>query len=690
VTAIRNVVQLNRLGPAQNGLLVGVPDEIGDANTMTTDGNVVRFSGARGISVVNAGSGVFTNDFVAENQQSGIRIETTIPGPMPTAMLRGVGLACNHKRVLGACSPEATPCAHDSDCATVCTYPALGEPPGFGVSVGFGLANDMDRCSAGGCANPVVDLGMGGRAAGRNALAQNPNPIAGGGVELNNQLAAPGVPAIEALGNQWQDCGTGPMCNVAQVQANDLRPPDMTAADIGMPTGAGGGSTPAIARIVPARPRAGDFVRVYNGSLAGNGGTFNGIDGVACTASTPPSGDPNNPGEPVGLPSDPCSPESPETVAQNHGVGRANRVMLTLAGQTFDADVHGVTPTMLIFQMPVDCFAVGTLTVTRGNDAFGVPVPFCDPAGCADSPAGLPCDDGNTCTQGDHCDGNGACVSGSPLDCSGPCQVCDPQLGCIPKEDGAACDDGNACTQGDHCSGTACVPGTPVTCASPCLTGTCLPGTGCQPLPASTSCDDGTVCTVGDHCSGTDGTCIAGAPLACDDGNPCTADACDAARGCTHAPLPDGTICPAVDRCHGPARCQAGGCDSGPEIQCNDGDFCTDDLCDPHQGCVYPQVTGIRRTTCRVDEMRALLRDVPSSGGMGRRLGRRLDAVEAALAKAQAATRPAQQRRQLRKARGALEAFRDAIRRGRRVLGGTLERQLERSVNTAIGTLTRS
>ena len=31
VTAIRNVVQLNRLGPSQNGLLVGVPDEIGDA-----------------------------------------------------------------------------------------------------------------------------------------------------------------------------------------------------------------------------------------------------------------------------------------------------------------------------------------------------------------------------------------------------------------------------------------------------------------------------------------------------------------------------------------------------------------------------------------------------------------------------------------------------------------------------------
>ena len=191
--------------------------------------------------------------------------------------------------------------------------------------------------------------------------------------------------------------------------------------------------------------------------------------------------------------------------------------MVTLAGQTFDVDVHAVTPTMLIFQMPVDCFVAGTLIVTRGNDASSAPVPICDPSGCADSPAGTPCDDGNACTQGDQCDGNGACVSGSPLNCSGPCQTCDPQVGCVPQGDGAACDDGNACTEGDHCSGTACVSGTPVTCTGPCVAGTCTPGVGCQPLPASTSCDDGTACTVGDHCSGTDGTCIAGAPLACDD-----------------------------------------------------------------------------------------------------------------------------------------------------------------------------
>src|SRR5262249_30942833 len=291
-------------GPAQNGFLVGVPDEVGDANSMTTDGNVVRFSGARGISVVNRGAGVFMNDVVAENEQAGIRVESTIPGPTPAALLRGVGLACNHKRLVGKCFPVGPAWVRDSTCASFldeCEYRSGGQPDGFGVSVGFGLSDGMDLCTGGSCSNPIVDLGTGGRGAGRNALTQNPTP-GFGGVELNNERAG-AAPPIQARGNQWQDCGDGSMCNVPQVQALDLPPPAATPADIGPPTGPGGGPAPAIARIVPARPRAGDFVRVYNGSLEGRGGTFNAIDGVACTAPTPQFGDPDHPGEPVGLPS---------------------------------------------------------------------------------------------------------------------------------------------------------------------------------------------------------------------------------------------------------------------------------------------------------------------------------------------------------------------------------------------------
>src|SRR5262249_29238074 len=231
--------------------------------------------------------------------------------------------------------------------------------------------------------------------------------------------------------------------------------PGPAGADVGetSPTGPGGGPPPAIARVVPARPRAGDFVRVYNGSLNGNGGAFNAIDGAACTASTPSFGDPDRPGEPVGLPGDPCSPASPEIVDQNHAIGRGNRVTVTLGGMAIDADVHAVTPTMLVFQMPIDCFAAGTIMVTRGNDAPSAPVTLCDPVGCTDQPAGTLCDDGNACTVDDRCDGNGACVSGAPLKCPGQCQTCDPGAGCAPKPDGSACSDGDACTAGDHCSG---------------------------------------------------------------------------------------------------------------------------------------------------------------------------------------------------------------------------------------------
>src|SRR5262249_20383767 len=198
-----------------------------------------------------------------------------------------------------------------------------------------------------------------------------------------------------------------------------------------------------------------------------------------------------------------------------------------------------------------------------------------------------------------------------------------------------------------------------------------------------------TVCTVGDHCAGTDGTCMPGAPLACDDGNPCTTDACAPATGCTHVPVADGSVCPASDHCHGPAQCRGGACDPGPELRCNDGDFCTDDRCDPEQGCVFPPATGVGRTRCRIDELRSLLSGLPDSGAaMGRRLAKRLDRAAGALAKAEAATRPKEVRRHLMQARRVFQGFLRAVRGGRGVLGATLERQLVRSAKTAIASLT--
>ena len=82
---------------------------------------------------------------------------------------------------------------------------------------------------------------------------------------------------------------------------------------------------------------------------------------------------------------------------------------------------------------------------------------------------------------------------------------------------------------------------------------------------------------------------------------------------------------------------------------------------------------------------------MPTDGAaMERRLARRLDGAEAVVAKLQAATQPKQIRRLRTKARVVLRGFLGAVRRGSRVLGPNLERQLERSVKTAIGTLTPS
>jgi hypothetical protein len=260
--------------------------------------------------------------------------------------------------------------------------------------------------------------------------------------------------------------------------------------------------------------------------------------------------------------------------------------------------------------MPVDCFAPATLVVTRGNDSPSMPFTLCDPATCADRPAGAPCDDSNVCALDQHCDGNGACVAGHS-----------------------------------------------VTCAGPCLTGACDSASGCV---------------------------VAATDPTCNDGNPCTADMCVAAATCVNVPQPDGTACAAVDACHGAGSCHAGTCDGGAPLPCSDGDFCTEDLCDPATGCQHPAVTGLRRSSCRVEALRALLTSLSTElGGLSQRLLGRLDRADDALARAAAAGRPKKVRPALQKARKALRAFIKMVHQSSRI-GGSLERQLTDDAKVAI------
>jgi hypothetical protein len=91
----------------------------------------------------------------------------------------------------------------------------------------------------------------------------------------------------------------------------------------------------------------------------------------------------------------------------------------------------------------------------------------------------------------------------------------------------------------------------PVTCddGNPCTDDTCDPGSGCASFPDDDNlCDDGSVCTT-DACSS--GTCVSTEEPCEDDGDPCTNAVCDPVTGCGTVGADadgDGT-CDALDNC---------------------------------------------------------------------------------------------------------------------------------------------
>ena len=270
-------------------------------------------------------------------------------------------------------------------------------------------------------------------------------------------------------------------------------------------------------------------------------------------------------------------------------------------------------------QGPLDCDDGDPCTEDSCDDTSG---------DCVGAPMaeGEECDDGNLCTLDDACDADGACV-GAPLDCDdlNECtlDICDPDTGECDYENAAVpCDDGDACTEGDVCADGVCQPGpdeldcddgnectadacdpaigecvyvpsgAPDCCevaadcddANPCTADTCDSDDGsCANVAvAGAPCDDGDICTTGDACDA-DGAC-AGAAADCDDGNECTSDACDPVVGCNYeilegTPCSDGSVCTQGD------VCSDGACVPGQAISCDDLDACTGDFCDPVEGC---------------------------------------------------------------------------------------------------------
>jgi len=213
----------------------------------------------------------------------------------------------------------------------------------------------------------------------------------------------------------------------------------------------------------------------------------------------------------------------------------------------------------------------------------------CDPAkGCVYQHNQAVCEDGDSCTVGDKCFG-GACMPGKPLACDDGnlCtnDACVSGKGCTHTPNTLPCDDSNACTTSDGCVNGACAGGKGVDCndSNPCTDDWCAPATGCQHDANKSPCNDNNVCTLGDACSG--GVCKGEVNLNCDDGNPCTNDACDPAAGCSHAfnkePCNDNNPCTTKD------VCASGACVGSGALDCNDDDVCTTDSCDPVSGCAH-------------------------------------------------------------------------------------------------------
>ncbi len=247
------------------------------------------------------------------------------------------------------------------------------------------------------------------------------------------------------------------------------------------------------------------------------------------------------------------------------------------------------------------------------------------------------CDDGNA-VDGDGCDtncletacGNDIVTSGEDCDtganngigtCSATCTLCGNGTVSGSEE----CDDGNG-VDIDGCTNRCTVCGdSTVAAGETCDDGNLTSNDGCDANCTTTRCGNGVVAGAetcddgnrfgGDCCSAGCGFDAPGASCA-SDGNDCTADTCDGAGTCGHAPTSgscdDGIFCNGADTCSGGLCTQHAGdpCSAGSECadNCNemadmcfepsgtlctdDGNSCTDDQCNGAGACAHPARTG--------------------------------------------------------------------------------------------------
>ena len=176
------------------------------------------------------------------------------------------------------------------------------------------------------------------------------------------------------------------------------------------------------------------------------------------------------------------------------------------------------------------------------------------------------------------CDDNNVCTT----------ETCTDEGECINAGNTEACDDGEPCTELDQCNAGVC-KGLIIECddkeictADACMGGECV----FVATAEGTSCDDGNTCTAGEKC--TSGACAGGKEADCDDNQFCTDDVCVNDFGCYNQPTPeictDGNACTldtcneTTDTCKSTQVVDGTACDDGDP--CTKGDTCTANVCE--------------------------------------------------------------------------------------------------------------
>lgn len=135
----------------------------------------------------------------------------------------------------------------------------------------------------------------------------------------------------------------------------------------------------------------------------------------------------------------------------------------------------------------------------------------------------------------------------------------------------------------DPCEGIICDDSNPCTLDT-CSLGFCI----YSAEEGGDPCDDLDFCTENDTC-GEKGECLPGDLASCEDASECTDDSCDPLQGCINANKPEGTPCDDSNACSLVDSCESGVCNPGVELTCDDENPCTVlQGCDPASGkCLF-------------------------------------------------------------------------------------------------------